>query len=164
MRRVLAMSEASQPGFRFAVLSPDDFPRMLNWLQTPHVKRWWDDGDDSLEKVAAHYGPVDPGTGSYLLWLSEAGTERPIGYFQYYTCPDGAIGIDQFIGEPDCIGRGLGPAAIRHFVAMLRAEFGQVAIELDPHPDNDSAIRCYEKVGFKTISLSETTRLMRLEL
>lgn len=134
--------------YQFRELTEADFPLMLRWLQTPHVKAWWDDGDDTLEKVAEHYGPVDPGTGSYLLLDVSTHTERPIGYFQYYTTDAGELGIDQFIGEPDCIGKGIGHQAIKLFVELLRQQFGPVNIILDPSPDNHSAIRCYQKAGF----------------
>lgn len=132
---------------RFRPLTLADYPLMLSWLQRPHVKAWWNDGDDSLAKVAAHYG-ADDGTGRYLL-LADG---LPIGYFQHYAAAD-AIGIDQFIGEPAGIGRGIGPLAIRAFVRLLWRRFGPTAIVLDPQPDNQRAIRCYEKVGFTGVGL-----------
>ena len=40
---------------RFRPLTPDDFPLMLEWLSKEHVKEWWDDGEDTIEKVADNY-------------------------------------------------------------------------------------------------------------
>lgn len=42
--------------FRFRKITGEDFPQMLEWLSKEHIKQWWDDGDDTLEKVALHYG------------------------------------------------------------------------------------------------------------
>lgn len=143
--------------YQFRPLTPADFPQMLKWLQTPHVKQWWDDGDDTLKKVAEHYGPVDPGTGSFILLETTSARERPIGYFQYAETGDGTIGIDQFIGEPDCLNRGIGTQAILLFVALIREQYGSVPIVLDPVPENTRAIRCYEKVGFKHVETCPST-------
>ena len=82
------------PELSFRPMTPDDYPRLLDWLQRPHVKEWWDDGDDTLEKVAAHYS--DPDAERFILLYQEAGSTdeaRPIGYFQYYLEEDGVVGL-----------------------------------------------------------------------
>jgi RimJ/RimL family protein N-acetyltransferase len=38
-------------------LSDTDFPLLLAWLAKSHVKQWWDDGDDTLEKVGFQFDP-----------------------------------------------------------------------------------------------------------
>lgn len=59
----------------------------------------------------------------------------------------GSRGIDQFIGVPEMIGRGHGPAFIRvHLMRLFAA--GAPAIGTDPNPANTRAIRAYEKAGF----------------
>lgn len=133
----------------FRPLTATDFPQMLQWLLQPHVKQWWDDGEETLEQVAAHYGDREDGVVRFILWQIGNQHERPIGYFQSYPLADGSVGIDQFIGGPDCINRGLGTIAIAQFVALIRQRYGPVPIVLDPEPDNARAIRCYEKVGFR---------------
>lgn len=130
--------------FSFRKLLPEDFPQMLEWLAENHVKEWWNDGDDTPEKVAAHYGTTD-GTERFLL-LDD---EKPIGYFQYYFANDNAIGIDQFIGEKTLLNRGIGEKTIRMFVQMIFEKHNPSYIILDPSPENKRAVRCYEKVGFK---------------
>ena len=62
--------------------------------------------------------------------------------------PAGTRGIDQFIGEPDMIGRGHGSAFIRAFVDRLLAA-GTPRVVTDPDPANTRAIRAYEKAGFR---------------
>jgi aminoglycoside 6'-N-acetyltransferase len=87
---------------------------------------------------------------------------RPIGDIQSYRVDDHpgyaaqiaigrpAIGVDLFIGEADLIGRGHGPALIRAFlrdVAFPRYELDLCVI--GPTRSNTSAIRAYEKAGFR---------------
>jgi aminoglycoside 6'-N-acetyltransferase len=69
--------------------------------------------------------------------------------------PRGTRGIDQFIGEPDMIGRGHGSALVRSFVeALLRG--GTPRVITDPNPANARAIRAYEKAGLQSDRLVET--------
>jgi RimJ/RimL family protein N-acetyltransferase len=139
---------------KFRSLTSDDFPLMLEWLSKEHVKQWWDDGEDTPEKVARNYGEEE-GLERFILVEAEESGEKPLGYFQHYRVPDGSIGIDQFIGEEDYINRGVGTKAIRMFVEMIMREHKPSRIILDPSPDNQRAIRCYEKVGFRHYETKE---------
>lgn len=53
----------------FRPLIEADYPTLLEWLQRPHIKKWWDDGDDTLEKVVEHYAAEDD-TKRFILLLS----------------------------------------------------------------------------------------------
>lgn len=141
--------------FKFRPLTTEDFPLMLEWLSKEHVKEWWDDGDDTLEKVAHHYGKKDD-VARFILVEVEEYHEKPIGYFQYYFVPDGSIGIDQFIGEADYINKGIGERVIKMFVDMIVREHHPTNLILDPSPENKRAIRCYEKVSFKHYETRQT--------
>ncbi len=141
--------------FKFKPLSSDDFPLLLEWLSKEHIKQWWNDGDNTLEKVAQHYGKEDE-VARFILIEVEESAEKPLGYFQYYLVPDGSVGIDQFIGEEDCINRGIGEKSIRMFVELIIQERKPASIILDPSPDNKRAIRCYEKVGFRHYETRKT--------
>lgn len=134
---------------KFRPLGADDFPLLLEWLSKEHVKEWWNDGDDTLEKVVRNYGEEETSLERFILVGSFDSGEKPIGYFQYYLIPDGSIGIDQFIGEEECIDRGVGTNAIEMFCEMIMREREPTSIILDPSPENKRAIRCYEKAGFK---------------
>jgi RimJ/RimL family protein N-acetyltransferase len=153
---------------KFRPLDSNDFPLLHGWLSRPHVKDWWDAGEDTLEKVARNYGEEEAGLERFILVEMNGTIEKPIGYFQHYLVGDGSIGIDQLIGEEDYINRGIGTEAIRMFVEMIIEEHKPTAIILDPSPDNKRAIRCYEKVGFRHYETREATEgglayMMRLE-
>lgn len=153
---------------KFRPLTSGDFPLMLEWLSREHVRQWWDDGEDTLERVARHYGEAEEGLERFILVEAVEGVEKPIGYFQHYRVPGGVIGIDQFIGEEDYVNRGVGTEAVGMFVEMITRAHEPSGIILDPSPDNERAIRCYEKVGFRHYETKEGAEgglayMMRLE-
>lgn len=134
---------------QFTELCESDLTLLARWLKEPHVKRWWDDGEITLETVKADYGPEE-GITRYVLSIGDEEAEpfRPCGFFQHYKMPDEEMGIDLFIGEPELVNRGIGTVAVKAFCAMIFEKFGPSSIFLDPHPENSSAIRCYQKAGF----------------
>jgi RimJ/RimL family protein N-acetyltransferase len=134
---------------KFREMTAADFPLMLRWLTMPHVSEWWDDDDDTLEKIKRHYGEREEGLGRYILVEEKNGAQREIGYFQHYDAGDETVGIDQFIGEKEYLNRGVGTEAIKLFIEMIKDKYRPKKIILDPHPANRRAIRCYEKAGFR---------------
>lgn len=136
---------------------------MRAWLLRPHVKRWFDDvaaaayPDDTISEYRTAIRGEDP-TDLYVIRLEG----RPIGVLQSYRIDDHpeyaaqlaldrpAVGIDLFIGEPELVGRGHGPALIRAFLRDIA--FPHYAVDLcviGPTISNVAAIRAYEKAGFR---------------
>lgn len=140
-----------------------DLPLLRAWMARPHVSAWWGDPDDEIAGMRAMIEGRD-GTEPYLLIIDG----REAGYIEAWfiadqrtpevlaeapwvaLLPDEAVGVDLFIGEEDLAGRGNGAAALRAFVAMLRAR-GMTTIVIDPDPDNIRALRCYKRAGFRTM-------------
>jgi len=67
-----------------------------------------------------------------------------------------ALGIDQFIADPDRIGKGLGTRMIRAFLEVLFADPRATKVQTDPEPTNARAVACYRKAGFRDVGLVET--------
>lgn len=61
----------------------------------------------------------------------------------------GVYGIDQFLANAEELGRGLGTAMVRSFVATLFADASVTRVQTDPDPTNGRAVRCYTKAGFR---------------
>ncbi len=138
--------------YRFHTLSEADFPLLLKWLSRPHVKEWWNDGDDTLAKVTAHYSADPDETKRFLLSYQSNDPnvqETTIGYFQYYLQPQGVVGIDQFIAKAQLLNRGIGASAIAQFIELINEREDPHCVIVDPDLRNLRAIRCYEKVGFR---------------
>ncbi len=129
----------------FRALEKSDYQCLFSWLQEPHVMEWWNDGDDTIKKIKAHYSR-DPETVFRFIYQSDTG--HPLGYFQYYLEQDNVVGIDQFIGDSTLLNKGIGTAAVKEFTELVIKNRKPSSIILDPDPTNKRAIRCYEKVGF----------------
>lgn len=142
------------PVYSFRPATAADLPLLARWRAMPHVARWW----GAPEVEAAAEALADPRIALWIVALDG----RDFAYAQDYRphdwadhpfayLPPGARGIDQYIGEPDLVGRGHGPAFVRRHCERLFAA-GAPAIGTDPHPDNERAIRAYEKAGFRIAS------------
>jgi aminoglycoside 6'-N-acetyltransferase len=147
-------------GYVFRAMSVEDLPTVRRWLAVPHVRQWWGDPEKQFGLVSEDMD--HPSMQQFIV----AASGRPFAYLQCYdpaawpdngfgTQPDGARGIDQFIGEPDMVGRGHGSALIRAFVADV-LQRGAPRVITDPDPQNARAIRAYKKAGFREDRLVDT--------
>jgi RimJ/RimL family protein N-acetyltransferase len=148
----------------FRLLQEKDLPMMHRWLNTPHISQWWSLGGShhpTLAEVENKYTPritKNENVDCYLI-IYEG---KPIGMIQSYNLDNEpeekenfgvegrCTGIDLFIGEEDHVHRGLGSSIIRGFLKDI--VFLDPTVEwavIDPYTDNKTAIRAYEKAGFK---------------
>jgi aminoglycoside 6'-N-acetyltransferase len=114
------------PEISYRPLEERDLPLMVDWLNRPHLRRFYQPEPISADAVAAKYAPRIRGevpTLSSLALLDGA----PLGYLQCYRLddwPDWAatigvehgVAIDLFIGEPALIGSGLGRRMLAGYV------------------------------------------------
>jgi aminoglycoside 6'-N-acetyltransferase len=146
--------------YAFRPMAALDLPMIRRWLKMPHVAQWWGDPDEQFELVSEDLD--HPAVDQFVV----ATGDRPFAYLQCYDPaawannsfggqPRGTRGIDQFIGEPDMIGRGHGSAFIRVFIDGL-LEAGTPRIVTDPDPQNARAISAYENAGFHKERLVDT--------
>jgi aminoglycoside 6'-N-acetyltransferase len=78
-----------------------------------------------------------------------------IGLAQIYEEPgpdNRHAGIDLFLGSP-YQGRGLGADTVRTLARHLVRDRGHHRLVIDPAVDNERAVRCYERVGFKAVGV-----------
>jgi aminoglycoside 6'-N-acetyltransferase len=146
--------------YEFRPMSVADLPMVREWLARPHVMQWWGDTHQQFELISED---LEVEAMEQFIVLTSG---RPFGYLQCYnpvvwpdnglgTHPDGTLGIDQFIGEPDMVDRGHGSAFIRTFIEKLLAA-GAPRVLTDPDPANVRAVRAYEKAGFQRDRLVDT--------
>jgi aminoglycoside 6'-N-acetyltransferase len=141
----------------------DDLALVERWLTEPHVARWYLAGS-SLAHELEDIGRSVAGDQPVELLVALDG-DRPIGWCQWYRCGDdpewaaeiGAgdedVGIDYAIGEPDCVGRGLGTEVIAALVRLVRAERPACAVTADPEAHNLASRRVLEKNGFELVAV-----------
>lgn len=166
---------------KFIPLRQEHFPRLLTWLNEPHVMKWWphDHGsgtwtlDDIITKYTSYvdgYKLVDgykKPIHAFVVYYQNI----PVGYAQYYNAYDfprgylleglskklGAVNV--FIGEDEYTGKGLGTALINAFLdKQVWPRFD--ACFVDPEVHNIAAIRAYEKCGFKIVKKDKERSLV----
>ena len=129
-----------------------DLPLLERWLRSPHVVRWWGTPDlhltalaqrsrDTHAVITADGRPV-----GYLCWQRPSPSELEAAGLT--DLPEDLVDIDILIGEPELLGRGVGPRALVLLLAKLRGE-GVGFAGLGTSTSNRVAIRAFEKAGFR---------------
>lgn len=148
----------------FLPLEEQHIALLRKWLKESHVAEFWQETEDENEFRTKFLSKLpERGVSAYVISVNL----KLIGYIQYYEAckvgggwwPDakpGTFGVDQFIGDPDLIGKGMGTAIIKKFVDKIFSELKAEEVITDPDPTNEKAIRAYEKVGFKTVGKIKT--------
>jgi aminoglycoside 6'-N-acetyltransferase len=129
-----------------------DLPLIERWLRSPDVARWWGASDrylatlaqrapDTHAVIAADGKPV-----GYLCWQRPSPSELEAAGLT--DLPEDLVDIDIMIGEPEFLGRGVGPKALFLLLARLRGDGVRFA-GLATSTSNRMAIRAFEKAGFR---------------
>jgi RimJ/RimL family protein N-acetyltransferase len=166
----------------FPALQPSDFEQLRTWHNAPHVYEWWGaeatpdgiggEGEHTatLEQVSAEYLPeIEQGGPGRFHLIAIAG--EPVGMIQWYPLGaypdytvelgealDGTAGIDLFVGDAACTGRGIGAAAIRAYAETV--VFADPSISRcigAPDVRNARSIRAFEKAGFRFVRDAQVT-------
>jgi aminoglycoside 6'-N-acetyltransferase len=161
---------------RFRPLEESDLPQVEGWLRAAHVAQWW---RDPLEIAVEKRREALEGRREveHYVILED---DRALGMIQTYSVADHpewgelvggepeAAGVDLFVGEPDAVGRGLGPEMLRAFartIVFSRPETTAVVATVEEA--NRRSWRAFEKAGFRHVRDVEEDglphRLMRLE-
>lgn len=155
----------------FAPLQHAHFALLLKWLETGHVKAWWDqDIHWTPLRIEEKYDPYAHGykiangvkkpIHAFIICFNSI----PVGYIQYYNAydfprddgvilegfPEGLAALDLYIGEADYISKGLGPLLIDRFLKRHVWKH-YAACFVDVEAANAQARRAYEKAGFKFV-------------
>jgi aminoglycoside 6'-N-acetyltransferase len=147
----------------FRPLAAADLDLIAEWVRRPHWRQWWGEPDEELRLIRDMVEGRDT-TRPYLILVDG----KPEGYIQLWYIGDNAsdewvkqypwlaelsadtVGVDLSLADGDRLSRGIGSAALRAFVDMLR-QHGHDRIVIDPDPANARAVRAYEKTGFRPV-------------
>ncbi len=127
----------------------EDAPRLHAILSEESVAAWWGE-PSSVEEIIVSMGGADD---EVLLIVERDGVV--VGGIQYSEENEPGYrhaGIDIFLGAV-AQGSGAGTEAVRLVATFLIEERCHHRITIDPATTNKRAIRCYEKVGFRSVGI-----------
>ena len=161
----------------FEQLRDEHLALLLVWLETPHVKEWWDqDVKYTPSLVKEKFGKyiyesknldgLPYTTYAYIIYIDQI----PIGYIQFYqgigsvqdknlniVIPKRLAGCDMFIGDERYIDKGLGPKILIKFLNEHVDPYFDACL-VDPDRSNLRAVKMYEKAGFIKLDESDSTK------
>jgi aminoglycoside 6'-N-acetyltransferase len=143
-QRVTAPPELTGPRVRLVACAPEHHARLREIHLEPEVRRWWQDPADDFP--ASMNRSIN-----YTVMLDE----RVIGFAQWYSEAETIIrfaGLDLFL-DPAVHGRGLGLETVRVLCAHLIDDHGFHRIVVDPEVENEIAIACLRKAGFRPVGV-----------
>lgn len=113
------------------------------------MARWWSNltSETMLEKVKGEEG--------VLAAFAVEHEGEVIGLAEIWEQPEPDYrhaGIDLFLGSA-WQDRGLGTDTVRTLARHLVRDRGHHRVTIDPAAENEQAIRCYERVGFKRVGV-----------
>ncbi len=134
---------------RLRPAAEDDLERLVAIRSAPEVHRRWG-GDDLRSEIGRDLADGD----LHQLAIEDAAGAL-IGLIQWEEEDDPDYrhaSIDIYL-EPAVHGRGLGTDAVASLAGHLFEHRAHHRLTIDPAADNDPAIRCYEKVGFRPVGV-----------
>lgn len=128
---------------------------LRDWLHRPHVARWWGDPESTLESALGWPAEdcaliqADGVSVGFICWQTPP--EEGLVAAGLADLPRGLVDIDVLIGEPEFLGRGLGPSALELLLARLRADPRVLVAGVGTAVSNERAVRAFMKAGFRRL-------------
>lgn len=132
-------------------LAEQDAPRLAELAAEPSVATWWPGVTEAHVVAKARREGDEADVVSFAILVDG----DVAGLIQYYEEEDEDFrhaGMDLFLGAP-FQGRGHGGDAVRTLARHLVRDRGHHRLVIDPAADNERAIRCYERVGFRRVGV-----------
>lgn len=167
------------PKIHFEKATLPYYETILNWLDTYHVKEFWDNTpehkQDILLFMQGRKEPSPYANGIFTYWIgfidqdpyclvmtSEMvdSVDLPSYYRECISKTGKTCSIDFMIGNENYFGKGLAAPTLEAFMQFMREE-GDPSIDtfmIDPEERNARAKHVYEKAGFQTIAEFISTR------
>lgn len=127
--------------------------RYLGWLNDPEVTKYLETGTFpmTMQDLEKFYADVTGSKQQVIFAIVDAKSDEHIGNVKLgpinWTHRSATFGI--LIGDKGSWGRGIGLEATRLAVEYGFKRLNLRRIDLGVYADHDSALRCYERAGFK---------------
>lgn len=139
------MLATGDPQVTLVPLAPEHAEPLRAIRAQAEVERWWD-------PVEPDFPLEDEPESTRFTVLVDGEVAGMVQYSEELEPKYRSAGIDVFL-DPAIHGRGVGSATVRAVVEHLVRERGHHRITIDPAAENQAAIRCYEKVGFRRVGV-----------
>ncbi len=141
----------------FRIVNLSDFKQLYNWLNSSHVKEFWDpDKNFTFEEISLKYSNrlKENKIKIYIIVINNI----DVGFIQTYFIDDLTLfkisgvskGIDLYIGDKNYLHKGYGKHILTEFISKF--VFNDELVEfvvIDPEVRNKIAIKAYNKAGFQ---------------
>jgi aminoglycoside 6'-N-acetyltransferase len=164
----------------FELLQKSHFSLLLKWLETSHVKKYWDQDINYTTELInekylsyVHEYKLQDGLKKLIKAFIIYANQNPVGYIQIYNAydfprdeellglPQNLGAFDIFIGELWALKQNLGSKALSKFLKFYGNEYSHIFA--DPDKNNMAAIKCYLKSGFKIIDNHKKSSIWMLK-
>ena len=126
-------------------LAEEDVAVLAELGRDPEVLRWWAELDEPYIRSKV-------GDGLTFAIRSDGEIAGMIQFYEELDHEYRHAGMDLFLGTP-FQARGLGTDVVRTMARYLIEGRGHHRLIIDPAADNERAIRCYAKIGFKPVGV-----------
>ena len=136
-------------------VTEQDIGLLFFWFCKEEVRVFFGDPKEWTNEIVENLKNGSNWVFYYLVFVENI----PIGFVQYYETnkaplglwskePDGTVGIDYLIGEPDFLKKGYGSRIIKSLVSLIRKTNKYRFIIADPMVDNFASISVLTNNGF----------------
>ena len=144
----------------------EDFKILIDWMDTPELLQQWGGSgftfpltEEQLEKYinlknVIPYKVVNKEDGNIIGHISLCNIDKRNNSARIGTV---------LVGDKDSRGKGIGEQMISEILEIAFEEFKFHRVDLVVYDFNESAIRCYEKAGFKIEGLMKESRRFKDE-
>lgn len=139
-----------------------------DWFNAPHIQAFYSLRAWSLEEVRKKLTPYIQDLEDiqgYIIFMNK----KPTGYIQRYPVKkypwdhcdlsdaviQHAAGIDLFIGEKECLGKGIGYQVVEAFLHIYIWPYYRYCLA-DPDLRNEASLRLFKKCGFQEYQQIQT--------
>ena len=143
-------------GVKIRLITKEDTPNIVAWRNNERVRNNFIFQEVFTEEMHNNWMDTKVASGEVVQFIIETEEDSaPVGSVYFRDIEDGQAEYGIFIGEDSAIGKGYGKQAANLALDYAFHELGLEYIMLRVFADNISAIKSYEKNGFREYERSE---------
>lgn len=135
-------------------MRPEDVPAVVRWRTDPVAARFcgWDHPENAPARLEGRYLPavMDPeGADAWHFIVEMEGGPVGVASYDHLDLHHRSCRVDILLGDRAAWGRGVGPRALQRLLNLLFEACGLHRVWLVVNAENQRAIRCFRRVGFR---------------